>query len=46
MVNNEGESKDDTIDEESTIIFIHFETTDDDDLFIKATEEFAKGIAY
>ena len=46
MINNEDESKDDTIDEESIIIFIPFETTDDDDLFIKATEEFAKGIAY
>jgi hypothetical protein len=46
MVNNEDESNDDTIDEESIIIFITFETTDNDDLFIKATEEFAKGIAY
>jgi hypothetical protein len=46
MINNEDESKDDAIDEESIIIFIPFETTDDDDLFIKATEEFAKGIAY
>ena len=46
MVNNEDESNDDTIDEESIIIFIPFEITDDDDLFIKATEEFAKGIAY
>jgi hypothetical protein len=46
MVNNEDESKDDAIDEESTIIFTPFKTTDDDDLFIKALEEFAKGIAY
>jgi hypothetical protein len=28
------------------MIFIPFETTDDDDLFIKALEEFVKGIAY
>jgi hypothetical protein len=29
MINNEDESKDDAIDEESIIIFIPFETTDD-----------------
>lgn len=46
MVNDEDESEDNAIDEESTIIFIPSETTDDNDLFIKATEEFAKGIAY
>jgi hypothetical protein len=46
MINSENGSIDDTIDEKSIIIFIPFETTDNDDLFIKATEEFAKGIAY
>jgi hypothetical protein len=43
-VNNEDGSKDDIIDVESTINFIPFESTDDDDCVIIVAKEFAKGV--
>jgi hypothetical protein len=43
-VNNEDGSKDDIINEESTINFSLFESTDDDDFIIIVAKEFAKGV--